>query len=94
MSDGSATSSPGHADVDPAPDGCGAKRGTVFTLIVLARPWQWIKNGFQALNGAYPKWGDVEAATGVPCDLGQDYTRQPSRLGSGHLGESHDFRAW
>jgi 4-hydroxybenzoate polyprenyltransferase len=33
------------AAVEPAPNGCAAKRGTVFALIVLARPWQWIKNG-------------------------------------------------
>jgi 4-hydroxybenzoate polyprenyltransferase len=30
---------------DPAADGCAAKRGTGLALIVLARPWQWVKNG-------------------------------------------------
>jgi 4-hydroxybenzoate polyprenyltransferase len=33
------------ADVDSAADGCATKRGTVLALIVLARPWQWVKNG-------------------------------------------------
>ena len=31
--------------VNPAADGCATKRGTGLALIVLARPWQWIKNG-------------------------------------------------
>jgi 4-hydroxybenzoate polyprenyltransferase len=30
---------------DPAVDGYATKRGTGRALIVLARPWQWIKNG-------------------------------------------------
>ncbi|MGO9606128.1 MAG: decaprenyl-phosphate phosphoribosyltransferase [Candidatus Binataceae bacterium] len=30
---------------DPAADGCATKRGTGRALIVLARPWQWVKNG-------------------------------------------------
>jgi len=29
----------------PGAGGCAAKRATVLALIVLARPWQWIKNG-------------------------------------------------
>jgi len=33
------------ADVDSAADECTTNRGTVFALIVLARPWQWVKNG-------------------------------------------------
>ena len=31
--------------VGPALDECATKRGTGLALIVLARPWQWIKNG-------------------------------------------------
>ena len=31
--------------VSATADGSGAKRGMAFALIVLARPWQWIKNG-------------------------------------------------
>jgi 4-hydroxybenzoate polyprenyltransferase len=31
--------------VDPALNECGTKRGTGLALIVLARPWQWVKNG-------------------------------------------------
>jgi len=31
--------------VNPAADGCATKRGTGLALIVLARPWQWVKNG-------------------------------------------------
>ncbi len=31
--------------VDPAAVGCATKRGTGLALIVLARPWQWVKNG-------------------------------------------------
>src|SRR6267154_408374 len=31
--------------VNPVADGCATKCGTVLALIVLARPWQWIKNG-------------------------------------------------
>jgi hypothetical protein len=33
------------ADVDSAAHVCATKRGTVLALIVLARPWQWAKNG-------------------------------------------------
>lgn len=33
------------ADVEPGPDGCVAKRGAILALFVLARPWQWVKNG-------------------------------------------------
>ena len=33
------------AVVDPVPDGCVAKRGAILALLVLARPWQWVKNG-------------------------------------------------
>ena len=29
----------------PAADGCATKRGTGRALIVIARPWQWVKNG-------------------------------------------------
>ena len=38
----SAVSSPA---VDPALPGCATKRSTGLALIVLARPWQWVKNG-------------------------------------------------
>jgi 4-hydroxybenzoate polyprenyltransferase len=31
--------------VDPALNACATRRGTVLALIVLARPWQWVKNG-------------------------------------------------
>jgi len=31
--------------VNPVADGCATKRGTGLALIVLARPWQWVKNG-------------------------------------------------
>jgi hypothetical protein len=31
--------------VNPAVDGCATKRGTGLALMVLARPWQWVKNG-------------------------------------------------
>jgi hypothetical protein len=31
---------------DTAPDRYATKRGTGLALIVLARPWQWVKNGF------------------------------------------------
>ena len=31
--------------VNSAADGCATKRGTGLALIVLARPWQWVKNG-------------------------------------------------
>lgn len=31
--------------VEPALNACAAKRGTGRALLVLARPWQWIKNG-------------------------------------------------
>ncbi|HEY2487044.1 MAG TPA: UbiA prenyltransferase family protein [Candidatus Binataceae bacterium] len=31
--------------VDVAPERYATKRGTGFALIVLARPWQWVKNG-------------------------------------------------
>ena len=31
--------------VNPTADGCATKRGTGLALIVLARPWQWVKNG-------------------------------------------------
>ena len=31
--------------VDVAPERHAAKRGTALALIVLARPWQWVKNG-------------------------------------------------
>ena len=30
---------------DPAADRCATRRGTGLALIVIARPWQWIKNG-------------------------------------------------
>jgi 4-hydroxybenzoate polyprenyltransferase len=30
---------------DPAADGCVTRRSTIRALIVLARPWQWVKNG-------------------------------------------------
>ncbi len=30
---------------DPLPERCATKRGTALAFIVLARPWQWIKNG-------------------------------------------------
>ena len=33
------------AAIDPAPDRCAGKHGTVLAPIVLARPWQWIKKG-------------------------------------------------
>jgi 4-hydroxybenzoate polyprenyltransferase len=33
------------AVVYPAPDGCVAKRRAILALFVLARPWQWVKNG-------------------------------------------------
>jgi 4-hydroxybenzoate polyprenyltransferase len=31
--------------IEPALNGCATKRGVGLALIVLARPWQWVKNG-------------------------------------------------
>lgn len=40
-----ATGTGASSPVNPAADGCAPKRGTGRALIVLARPWQWVKNG-------------------------------------------------